>query len=105
MASMKRRGIGAALVAGALVAARDPAPISMDASHMEWYLDTRDGKALADGVCRVGNDGNWSTVRLQVGEPAEAVNLLVSTSLSEVWVVGSGGCVDGRSCSVTCESC
>ncbi|CRK41381.1 hypothetical protein BN1708_001758 [Verticillium longisporum] len=39
-----------------------------------------------------GIDGNWSTLSFQVGHPAESVNVLVSTSLSEFWVVQSGGC-------------
>ncbi|KAI0144680.1 aspartic peptidase domain-containing protein [Xylariaceae sp. FL1272] len=39
-----------------------------------------------------GIDGNWSSTTLFVGEPAQEVDVLVSTSLSEVWVVGNGGC-------------
>ncbi|KAI1269115.1 aspartic peptidase domain-containing protein [Xylariaceae sp. FL1019] len=39
-----------------------------------------------------GIDGNWSSTTLFVGEPAQQVDVLVSTSLSEVWVVGNGGC-------------
>ncbi|KAG7104496.1 hypothetical protein HYQ44_015808 [Verticillium longisporum] len=39
-----------------------------------------------------GIDGNWSTLSFQVGHPGESVNVLVSTSLSEFWVVQSGGC-------------
>lgn len=45
---------------------------------------------------RHGIDGNWSTTQLWVGnvDVSEAtMNLIISTSLSETWVVGSGGCV------------
>lgn len=38
-------------------------------------------------------DGNWSTIKFQIGEPKQDVNVLVSTALSEFWVVGTGGCV------------
>ncbi|SPO06018.1 uncharacterized protein DNG_08707 [Cephalotrichum gorgonifer] len=44
-----------------------------------------------------GIDGNWSTTQLWVGnvDVSEAtMNLIISTSLSETWVVGSGGCVN-----------
>ncbi|CAI4210691.1 unnamed protein product [Parascedosporium putredinis] len=46
---------------------------------------------------RNGIDGNWSTTELWVGnvDVSEAtMNLIISTTLSETWVVGSGGCVD-----------
>lgn len=42
---------------------------------------------------RMGVDGNWSTVGLQIGSSAHKVNILVSTALSELWVVGPGGCL------------
>ncbi|WYZ45322.1 hypothetical protein EsH8_VIII_000638 [Colletotrichum jinshuiense] len=40
-----------------------------------------------------GVDGNWSAVKFQVGTRMQSVDVLVSTSLSEFWVVGSGGCL------------
>ncbi|KZL87016.1 eukaryotic aspartyl protease [Colletotrichum incanum] len=40
-----------------------------------------------------GVDGNWSTIRLQVGMPGQSVNVLASTSLSEFWAIGAGGCL------------
>ncbi|GKT48607.1 uncharacterized protein ColSpa_08788 [Colletotrichum spaethianum] len=40
-----------------------------------------------------GVDGNWSTIRLQVGTPGQTVNVLPSTSLSEFWAIGAGGCL------------
>ena len=49
---------------------------------------------------RNGMDGNWSTTELWVGnvDVSEAtMNLIISTTLSETWVVGSGGCVDRKS--------
>ncbi|KAI1416707.1 acid protease [Hypoxylon sp. FL1857] len=39
-----------------------------------------------------GIDGNWSSIGLFVGEPAQEINVTISTSLSEIWVVESGGC-------------
>ncbi|KAI1824182.1 aspartic peptidase domain-containing protein [Xylaria intraflava] len=39
-----------------------------------------------------GIDGNWSSMRLSVGEPAQDVDVVVSTSISEIWVVEDGGC-------------
>ncbi|KAK1988582.1 eukaryotic aspartyl protease [Colletotrichum cereale] len=39
-----------------------------------------------------GVDGNWSAIELQVGTPGQTVNVLASTSLSEFWVIGAGGC-------------
>ena len=54
---------------------------------------------------RHGIDGNWSTTELWVGSDAsEAMNLLVSTSLSETWVVGSGGCLNRTWASIFPES-
>ncbi|KAI1329715.1 aspartic peptidase domain-containing protein [Xylariaceae sp. FL0255] len=44
-----------------------------------------------------GIDGNWSSTTLFVGEPAQQVQVIVSTSLSEVWVIDDGGC-DGAIC-------
>ncbi|EEY14622.1 hypothetical protein VDBG_00730 [Verticillium alfalfae VaMs.102] len=48
--------------------------------------------ALTPSTEWYGIDGNWSTLSFQVGNPGESVNVLVSTSLSEFWVVQSGGC-------------
>ncbi|KAJ3571455.1 hypothetical protein NPX13_g5371 [Xylaria arbuscula] len=39
-----------------------------------------------------GVDGNWSSTTLFVGEPAQQIDVVVSTSLSEVWVVEKSGC-------------
>lgn len=41
---------------------------------------------------RYGIDGNWSAFSIFVGEPAQPVDVAVSTALSEIWVVGEGGC-------------
>lgn len=41
---------------------------------------------------RLGIDGNWSTVQFLVGSESDLVNVLPSTSLSEFWAVGPGGC-------------
>ncbi|PFH55780.1 hypothetical protein XA68_17627 [Ophiocordyceps unilateralis] len=64
-------------VAAALAAAShalDPAPVSLQAS--DW----------------LGIDGNWSTVSFLLGSDSELVNVLISTTLSEFWAIGSGGC-------------
>ncbi|KAI0111331.1 acid protease [Daldinia grandis] len=45
-----------------------------------------------------GVDGNWSSIGLFVGEPAQEIDVLVSTSLSEIWVVESGGCSPNGQC-------
>lgn len=49
---------------------------------------------------RHGIDGNWSTTELWVGNvdvTKATMNLIISTSLSETWVVSSGGCADRMS--------
>ncbi|KAI2473022.1 acid protease [Annulohypoxylon bovei var. microspora] len=45
-----------------------------------------------------GIDGNWSSIGLFVGEPAQEINVTISTSLSEIWVVESGGCSPNVRC-------
>ncbi|KAH6688046.1 aspartic peptidase domain-containing protein [Plectosphaerella plurivora] len=50
--------------------------------------------ALTPSTQWYGIDGNWSTIAFDLGEPAQAVNVLVSTALSEFWVVQAGGCLD-----------
>ncbi|OTB20038.1 hypothetical protein K445DRAFT_8043 [Daldinia sp. EC12] len=47
---------------------------------------------------RYGVDGNWSSIGLFVGEPAQEIDVLVSTSLSEIWVVENGGCGPNGQC-------
>ncbi|PNY28600.1 Candidapepsin [Tolypocladium capitatum] len=56
--------------------ALDPAPVALQAS--DW----------------LGIDGNWSTVTFLLGSNSDFVNVLVSTSLSEFWAVGPGGCLE-----------
>ncbi|KAL7949922.1 acid protease [Trichoderma barbatum] len=63
-----------AAVAG-LVYANDPAPVAFDAG--EW----------------LGIDGNWSTIKVLLGSNSDLVNVLMSTSLSEFWAIGPGGCL------------
>ncbi|KAI0152472.1 acid protease [Hypoxylon sp. NC0597] len=58
-----------------LVNAEDISGLWIEPS-LEWY----------------GIDGNWSSIGLFVGEPAQEINVTISTSLSEIWVVESGGC-------------
>ncbi|EXF85652.1 eukaryotic aspartyl protease [Colletotrichum fioriniae PJ7] len=49
--------------------------------------------ALTPSTDWYGVDGNWSTVKFQVGTPGQSVNVLASTSLSEFWAIGAGGCL------------
>ncbi|KAK8010520.1 eukaryotic aspartyl protease [Apiospora arundinis] len=45
-----------------------------------------------------GIDGNWSSIGLLVGEPAQQVDVTVNTALSELWVVESSGCDSTNVC-------
>ncbi|KAI1076822.1 acid protease [Whalleya microplaca] len=45
-----------------------------------------------------GIDGNWSSIGLFVGEPAQEIDVTVSTSLSEIWVVEKSGCDNNALC-------
>ncbi|KAK4061207.1 uncharacterized protein Triagg1_10379 [Trichoderma aggressivum f. europaeum] len=75
---MRRDVLAIAVVAG-LAYANDPAPVSFDAG--EW----------------LGIDGNWSTIKVLLGSNSDLVNVLLSTSLSEFWAVGPGGCLKSTS--------
>ncbi|RFU74103.1 eukaryotic aspartyl protease family [Trichoderma arundinaceum] len=61
--------------AAGIAYANDPAPVAFDAG--EW----------------LGIDGNWSTIKVLLGSNSDLVNVLLSTSLSEFWAVGPGGCL------------
>ncbi|EHK43506.1 hypothetical protein TRIATDRAFT_32938 [Trichoderma atroviride IMI 206040] len=63
-----------ATVAG-IVYANEPSPVAFDAG--EW----------------LGIDGNWSTIKVLLGSNSDLVNVLLSTSLSEFWAIGPGGCL------------
>ena len=47
-----------------------------------------------------GNDGPWSSFTLQIGTPAQTVNVLVLTASSQMWTVLQEGCIasDGAEC-------
>ncbi|KAK1237743.1 hypothetical protein MKX07_003579 [Trichoderma sp. CBMAI-0711] len=75
---MRRDVLAIAAVAG-LVYANDPAPVAFDAG--EW----------------LGIDGNWSTIKVLLGSNSDLVNVLMSTSLSEFWAIGPGGCLKSHS--------
>ncbi|KAM4064641.1 eukaryotic aspartyl protease [Hirsutella rhossiliensis] len=64
----------AAIAAAGAASALDPAPVALQAS--DW----------------LGIDGNWSTVSFLLGSNSDLVNVLISTTLSEFWAVGAGGC-------------
>ncbi|KAJ0166085.1 hypothetical protein CTA2_8768 [Colletotrichum tanaceti] len=57
----------------------------------------RSAMALTPSSDWYGVDGNWSTINLQVGTPGQSVNVLASTSLSELWVIGADGCLGKES--------
>ncbi|KAI1491466.1 aspartic peptidase domain-containing protein [Biscogniauxia mediterranea] len=63
------------------VYADEPSALWLAPSH-EWY----------------GIDGNWSSTGLLVGDPAQGIDVTVSTSLSEIWVVETTGCGTSSLC-------
>ncbi|PHH64591.1 hypothetical protein CDD81_4202 [Ophiocordyceps australis] len=65
----------AALALVRVAEALDPAPVALQAGS--W----------------LGNDGNWSSVSFLLGSSSAQSNVFVSTSLSEFWAIGPGGCV------------
>ncbi|TDZ26395.1 hypothetical protein Cob_v000823 [Colletotrichum orbiculare MAFF 240422] len=65
-----------ATVLASIVCAQQPSAVALTPST-DWY----------------GFDGNWSAVKFQIGSQQQSVSVLVSTSLSEFWAVGSGGCL------------
>ncbi|KAI3332105.1 acid protease [Xylariaceae sp. AK1471] len=67
--------IGTLLLAPGFVHAAGPSALWLEPS-LNWH----------------GIDGNWSSTRLFVGEPAQEVDVIVSTSLSELWLVEDSGC-------------
>lgn len=56
----------------------------------------------ANVIClsSIGDDGPWSTFLINVGNPPQQVQVLVSTAVSSTWVVEPGGC--GPSYPVNC---
>ncbi|KAL2024021.1 hypothetical protein VTK56DRAFT_256 [Thermocarpiscus australiensis] len=58
-----------------------PSPLWIQPSG-EWY----------------GIDGTWSNFLFAVGSPAQLVYLTVATTLSEIWVISTGGCVPVQLC-------
>ncbi|KAI0132238.1 aspartic peptidase domain-containing protein [Xylariales sp. AK1849] len=76
----------AAAILGTLLAASHMVHAEIEALWLEpslkWY----------------GIDGNWSAMGLFVGEPAQQVDVVVSTCLSEIWVVETGGCGTSALC-------
>ncbi|EHK20346.1 uncharacterized protein TRIVIDRAFT_192926 [Trichoderma virens Gv29-8] len=70
-----RRDVLVIVAVAGLAYANDPAPVSFDAG--DW----------------LGIDGNWSTIKVLLGSNSDLVNVLMSTSLSEFWAIGPGGCL------------
>jgi hypothetical protein len=52
-------------------------------------------------LSREGNDGPWSTFTIEIGTPAQSVNVLVSTASYQTWGVDPEGCTstDPSDCS------
>ncbi|KAI5917113.1 aspartic peptidase domain-containing protein [Camillea tinctor] len=69
------------LLVPALVCAGEPSALWL-APSQKWY----------------GIDGNWSSTGLLVGDPAQGIDVTVSTSLSEIWVVETTGCGTSSLC-------
>ncbi|KAI1738758.1 aspartic peptidase domain-containing protein [Xylaria scruposa] len=67
--------VGTLLLAPSLIHADGPSALWLEPS-LKWY----------------GIDGNWSSTTLFVGEPAQELDVVVSTSLSELWLVENTGC-------------
>ncbi|KAI1102267.1 acid protease [Jackrogersella minutella] len=62
------------------------------------YADDTDALWIEPSLQWYGIDGNWSSIGLFVGEPAQEINVTISTTLSEIWVVESGGCSPNVRC-------
>lgn len=45
-------------------------------------------------IDRDGNDGPWSSFFIRVGNPAQYVRVLASTTVPETWVVLNSGCIE-----------
>ena len=43
-------------------------------------------------MCSIGDDGPWSTFLINVGNPPQLLQVLVSTEVASTWVVEPGGC-------------
>ncbi|KAI0457500.1 aspartic peptidase domain-containing protein [Xylaria acuta] len=67
--------VGTLLLAPGLVYAGAPSALWLEPS-LKWH----------------GIDGNWSSTTLFVGEPAQELDVVVSTSISELWLVENTGC-------------
>ncbi|KAM3456036.1 hypothetical protein MY3296_001905 [Beauveria thailandica] len=74
MRSSRMAAAASAAATAVFVNAYDPAAVSIP--YGDW----------------LGIDGNWSTVRFLLGTQSDLVNIIPSTSLSELWAVGPGGC-------------
>ncbi|KIW02635.1 uncharacterized protein PV09_06075 [Verruconis gallopava] len=51
-----------------------------------------------------GIDGTWNTFALQVGTPAQAVRVMISTASQQQWVIDPRGCPSDASSFSTCAS-
>ncbi|KLO85445.1 uncharacterized protein LW93_14056 [Fusarium fujikuroi] len=75
-----------------LAQARDPSPVLLPSGG--WYVVRSFFVAVdVNTQDRTGSDGNWSTISFSLGSNSQAIEVLVSTALSEFWAIGPGGCL------------
>jgi Eukaryotic aspartyl protease len=67
-----------------------PAPIVVPASN-NWS-DSTPLTYTKLTLRREGNDGPWSSFTIEIGTPAQSVNVLISTAAYQTWGVDPAGC-------------
>lgn len=81
-----------------------PAPYQFTPSEY-WYdlVSIQFLERFADDGSRNGIDGAWSSFTIQFGTPPQIVQVLPSTAVENVWVVGAQGC-EFENSSAACNS-
>ena len=67
-----------------------PAPIVIPSSN-DW-LDISPFNVVKLILNREGNDGPWSSFTIEIGTPAQSINVLISTASYQTWGVDPAGC-------------
>jgi Eukaryotic aspartyl protease len=77
-----------------------PAPIVVPASN-DWWESPYQFHNVRLTTSREGNDGPWSSFTIEIGTPAQSVNVLISTASYQTWGVDPAGCTsaDPSDCS------
>ena len=57
-----------------------------------YCLRTSSSRADVIRLCSIGDNGPWSTFLINVGNPPQQLQVLVSTEVPSTWVVEPGGC-------------